>query len=138
VQANFHDPASFVIHGLFGLPFLLAASGVAVAWYLYLVRPDIPATLARRFGFLYRLLDRKYWFDEVYQLLFAGGARGIGGLLWRFGDAALIDGLVVNGAARTVGWFSGVVRGLQTGMLYHYAFAMIVGLMALLFFFVGA
>ena len=137
VAEEFDGPASFALHGLLSPAFWLAMAGVVVAWFLYVARPDIPATLASRFGILYRMLDRKYWFDEAYQFLFAGGARGIGGALWRLGDTVLIDGLFVNGTARTVGWFAGVVRGLQTGMLYHYAFAMIVGLLALLFFYVG-
>ena len=137
VAEEFDGPASFALHGLLSPAFWLAMAVVVVAWFLYVARPDIPATLASRFGILYRMLDRKYWFDEAYQFLFAGGARGTGGALWRLGDTVLIDGLFVNGTARTVGWFAGVVRGLQTGMLYHYAFAMIVGLLALLFFYVG-
>ena len=81
---------------------------------------------------VYRLLVNKFYFDEIYQAVFAGGSRGLGDALWRVGDAALIDGAAVNGSARMVGWLSGVFRRVQTGYLYHYAFAMIIGLSALL------
>ncbi|MFQ5644826.1 MAG: NADH-quinone oxidoreductase subunit L, partial [Thiogranum sp.] len=85
--------------------------------------------LAAHVGVLYDILVRKYGFDELYQFLFAGGARGAGGLLWRIGDEGLIDGLMVNGSARAVGWFSRVARRIQSGFLYDYAFAMIIGLL---------
>ena len=88
--------------------------------------------IARRAGALYTLLANKYYFDELYQALFADGARRVGTLLWKLGDVAIIDGFFVNGSARVVGWFSAIVSRLQSGRVYHYAFMMIVGLFALL------
>ena len=78
------------------------------------------------------ILLRKYGFDELYQFLFAKGARGVGGLLWRLGDQGLIDGLIVNGTAKAVGRFAGIARKIQSGFLYDYAFAMIIGLLMLM------
>jgi NADH-quinone oxidoreductase subunit L len=92
--------------------------------------------IQQRLRLIHTVLVRKYGFDEFNQFFFAGGAREIGSVLWRIGDVKLIDGLMVNGSARAVGWFSGVVRHLQSGYLYHYAFAMIIGLLALLGWFV--
>ena len=99
---------------------------------MYIKRPELPERLAARFSVVYDILVRKYGFDELYQFLFAGGARGIGGLFWRRGDEGVIDGLVVNGTARAVVWFSGVARRVQSGFLYDYAFAMIIGLLVLM------
>jgi NADH-quinone oxidoreductase subunit L len=126
----------FIAHGFTGLPVWLALGGVATAWFLYLKRPELPDLIQARLRWVYEVLDRKYGFDTFNQLVFAGGARALGGLLWRVGDVRLIDGLIVNGSAGAVGWLSGVVRHLQSGYLYHYAFAMIVGLVVLLGWFV--
>jgi NADH-quinone oxidoreductase subunit L len=134
--AHWHGALSFALHGFLSLPFLLAFAGVATAWYLYIVRPDLPAVIRERFSFVHSILDRKYGFDEFNQWFFAGGARGVGSALWRFGDAAIIDGLMVNGSAKLVGWVSGIVRHIQSGLLFHYAFAMIIGLTVLIFVFV--
>ena len=107
-------------------------AGVATAWFLYMKAPAVPAKIAEALSPLRRVLEAKYGFDAFNEWFFAGGARGTGGVLWRFGDVRLIDGLLVNGSARLVGWFSQLMRGVQSGYLYHYAFAMIVGLLALL------
>ena len=85
---------------------------------------------------VHTVLARKYYFDDLYETLLAGFGRAVGGGLWRVGDERLIDGLMVNGSARGVGWLSGVIRRIQTGLLYHYAFAMIVGLLLLVSLFV--
>ena len=106
------------------------------AWFLYLNRPDLSREIRDRFGLVYTILDRKYGFDEFNQRVFAGGSRAIGKFLWKVGDVTLIDGLLVNGSAKTVGWISSVVRHIQTGLLYQYAFAMILGLLGLLTWFV--
>ncbi len=126
----------FIGHGLATPPFWLALSGAALAWYLYTVRTDLPRRVAQRFGVLYAIVERKYGFDELYQMLFAGGARVLGRGLWRGGDVALIDGLVVNGSARLVGWFAGIVRLFQTGLIYQYAFTMIIGVFAVMTLFI--
>ena len=107
-----------------------------MAWFLYLVQPTLPGKIAAAFRPIHAILLDKYGFDRFNDWFFAGGARGTGSKLWRWGDVALIDGLLVNGSGRLVGWFSGVMRGVQSGYLYHYAFAMIIGLLALLGVFV--
>ncbi len=135
-RMGYHGLFAFVLHGSTSLPFVLAVLGFATAWICYLRRPDIPEWLADRFRFIYGLLVRKYGFDDFNDRVFAGGARGTGRALWQLGDVRLIDGLVVNGSAHLVGWFSGVVRQVQSGYLYHYAFAMIIGLLCLLGYFV--
>ena len=127
----FHGWWGMVLHSLGTAPFWLAAAGVGVAYYLYMVRIDLPDKIAERFSPVYRILVNKYGFDDFNDWFFAGGSRGIGKGLWRFGDVTFIDGFIVNGSARAVGWFSAVMRHLQTGYLYHYAFAMIIGLLLL-------
>jgi len=129
---EFHGPAAFALHGLQALPFWLAVAGLVVAWYLYLQRPDIPGRIASGLSGLYRLLSNKYYLDDINQAVFAGGARRLGNFLWKVGDVAIIDGFFVNGAARLVGFFSGVIRHFQSGYVYHYAFMMIIGLFVLL------
>ena len=132
VADSFHGAASFVLHGLYPGPTWLAAAGVISAWYIYLKKPQIATSLKQRLSWVYNLLDHKYYFDRFNEIVFAGGSRGIGQVLWRLGDALMIDGLIVNGSARLVGWFAGVARYSQTGYLNHYAFAMISGLILLL------
>ena len=136
VKGEFHGPAQFVLHSFTGPAVYLAAFGVLSAWYLYIKRPELPAQIAARVSPLYELLANKFYVDEIYQAVFAGGSRGLGTALWRVGDVALIDGGMVNGSARVVGWLSGLLRHLQSGLLYHYAFAMIIGLSALLAWYV--
>ncbi|MCW8945763.1 MAG: NADH-quinone oxidoreductase subunit L [Sedimenticola sp.] len=137
---GFHGTWAFFTHGIFGLPTLLAASGVAVAFIFYIKKPELAAGWKKRFESvgIYQILDKKYGFDETYQALFAGGSRGIGQLLWNIGDKGLIDGLIINGSARSIGRFAGWVRNIQTGYLFHYAIAMILGLLVLLTWFVIA
>ncbi len=136
VGEEFHGPAAFVVHALKQAPVYLALAGVLAAWFLYIKRPDLPGRIADRFAAIYKLLVNKFYFDEIYQAVFATGSRNLGNALWRVGDVAIIDGGLVNGSARVVGWLSGVIRRLQTGYLYHYAFAMIIGLSVLLAWYV--
>jgi NADH-quinone oxidoreductase subunit L len=133
---GYHGPMGFVLHGIMAPPFWLAMAGLGTAWYVYMKRPQIAANVKARFDWLYVILDRKYGFDEFNQAVFAAGSRGLGKLLWMVGDRALIDGMAVNGSARTVGWFASVVRVVQTGYLNHYAIVIIVGLLGLLSWFV--
>ena len=123
---------AFALHGFQTLPFWLAMAGVATAYVLYIQAPHIPAQIARRFSAIHKLLDEKYYFDRFNEVVFAGGARWLGNLAWTKVDAGFIDGSLVNGSANLVGQISGIVRHLQTGVLYHYAFAMIIGLLVLL------
>jgi len=136
VKEEFHGPVQFVVHAFTGPAVYLAAAGVLAAWYLYIKRTDLPGQIAARASGLYTLLANKFYFDEIYQAVFARGSRGLGTALWRVGDVALIDGGMVNGSARVVGWVSGLLRQLQSGYLYHYAFAMVIGLSALLAWYV--
>ncbi len=132
VGEHFHGALSFALHGLQAPAFWLVVAGAVSAWFIYLQRPSIADQLAQRFAVIYNILDRKYGFDELYQAVFARGSYRFGRGLWRYGDAGMIDGLLVNGTAATVGWFAAVFRRVQSGYLYHYAFAMIIGLLGLL------
>ncbi len=133
---DFHGWFGMVLHGVTTLPFWLAFSGVAVAWFLYMKRPDIPEWFEQKLSFVHKLLVNKYYFDKFNEIVFAGGSLAIGKVFSKFGDEKLIDGLIVNGSARTVGYVSSVIRHIQTGYLYHYAFAMIIGLIVLMGIFV--
>ncbi len=134
--ADYHGVWGMILHGLMQPPFWLAIAGVGVAWFCYLKRPDYPRRAAESLSLVYRVLLDKYGFDRFNAWFFAGGARMVGTVFWRGGDVALIDGLIVNGSAHMVGWWSGVMRKVQSGYLYHYAFVMILGLLALLGIFV--
>ncbi len=127
---------SAVLHGILTPPFWLALAGIAGAWYCYCRNPAMPARIARAAGPLYRILQNKYGFDDFYQALFARGSVRCGKLLYRNVDAGLIDGALVNGAAHTVAAISVVLRKIQTGYTYHYAFVMIIGLFSLITLFV--
>jgi NADH-quinone oxidoreductase subunit L len=134
-DSDYHGLWSFFTHGLVSVPFFLALAGILVAWLLYLRRPEMPKRIAIKLGPAYAIVARKYGFDELYSWLFAGGARTLGKGFWRGGDLAVIDGIVVNGSARVVGWFSGVVRLFQSGFVYQYAFSMLIGVVILAFWF---
>jgi len=136
VGEHFHGAWSFIEHGFAGPALYLAALGVFSAWFIYIKHPSIAEKTRQRFDLIYKILDRKYGFDEFNEWAFGAGSRGLGNRLWQFGDVVLIDGLIVNGSAKLVAWFSSVVRHLQTGLLYHYAFAMIIGVLMLLTLFV--
>ncbi len=129
---DFHGAFRMGLHAFTSLPFILAASGVALAHHFYIRRPSIPATIKRRMHWLYRIMENKYYFDSFNERVFAAGSRFIGNKLWQIGDVQIIDGTLVNGTARLIGRISGVVRQLQSGLIYHYAFAMIIGVFLLL------
>ena len=136
VAEHFHGSLSFVMHAFGGPAIYLAIAGVATAWYVYMKRPELADTIRQRFNALYTLLVNKYYADDFNETVFAGGARGVGQLLWKIGDVLIIDGLLVNGSARVVGWTAAIVRKIQTGHLYTYAFSMIIGLLFILSWFV--
>jgi NADH-quinone oxidoreductase subunit L len=136
VGEGYHGLLGFVLHGFTAPPFLLGLLGFGAAWAGYGLWPALPEWVAQRFRLVHAILVRKYGFDDFNDVVFAGGARGTGWALWQLGDVRLIDGLMVNGSARLVGWFSGAVRQMQSGYLYHYAFAMIIGLLVLIAYFV--
>ena len=129
---QFHGVIGMMLHGVTTLPFWFALAGAVTAGYLYIVNPELPGVLRQKFSFLVNILTEKYGFDRFNDWFFAGGARALGGGLWKFGDVTVIDGLMVNGSARVVGWISSLVRLFQSGYIYHYAFTMIIGVFVLL------
>ncbi|HKC54457.1 MAG TPA: NADH-quinone oxidoreductase subunit L [Burkholderiales bacterium] len=135
MAAEFHGVLPMMADAVKTIPFWLTAAGIAAAWYLYILKPELPAKLREKAGVLVTILEEKYGFDRFNDWFFAGGARKLGAGLWRFGDVTVIDGLMVNGSARLIGWFAGVVRLIQSGFIYHYAFFMIIGVSVLLTYF---
>ncbi|HWT14816.1 MAG TPA: NADH-quinone oxidoreductase subunit L, partial [Patescibacteria group bacterium] len=129
---EFHGVVAFALHGLQTAPFWFAFAGFALATYLYLFNPGMPGRIYVALRPLARILENKYGFDDFYQAVFARGSLLLGRGLWKGGDVALIDGAIVNGSATLVERASSIMRWMQSGYLYHYAFAMILGLIALL------
>ena len=129
---EFHGAAAMALHGLTALPFWLALAGVVTAYVFYLVKPEIPAALAKTFSPVVRLLENKYYMDWINERIFAPAARGVGMGLWKGGDVGLIDGVAIDGSARAVGAVAALARRLQTGYLYWYALVMIVGVIGLM------
>jgi NADH-quinone oxidoreductase subunit L len=136
IAKEFHGWFGMSTHALTTLPFWLMIAGVASAYYCYLVNPSVPAWFYRTFKPLHTLLDNKYYMDRFNEIVFAAGSLKLGRGLWKGGDQAIIDGIAINGSARLIGLLSSTARWLQTGYIYHYAIAMIVGVGGLLFFFV--
>jgi NADH-quinone oxidoreductase subunit L len=132
---EFHSAAAMGVHAFTTAPFWLALAGVVAAYYCYMINPRVPAAFYKTLRPIHTLLDNKYYMDKFNEVVFAGGARGVGKVLWQVGDRTLIDGLLVNGSAKLVGWFSTVVRTFQTGYIYHYAFVMILGVLGTLLYF---
>ncbi|WP_026640291.1 NADH-quinone oxidoreductase subunit L [Bordetella petrii] len=133
---NWHGWVAYGLHAFQTLPFWLVVAGAVISWYCYLVNPKVPAAIKSGLSGVYKLLDNKYYVDWINEQVIARGARCLGHGLWQSGDRGLIDGVLVNGSARVVGWVAAVSRHLQSGFIYHYAFAMIIGIMALITFFV--
>jgi NADH-quinone oxidoreductase subunit L len=131
IGEHFTGPVGFLIHGLMAPAFWLAMAGLGAAWFIYMKKPQIAEVASQRLSLIYKMLCNAYGFDRFNEKVFAGGSRLLGRGLWQVGDVKLIDGLMVNGTAKAVGWFSGVIRHAQTGYLYTYAFAMILGVAAL-------
>ena len=130
---EYHGIWGFVVHGItHGLAFWLAMAGLFTAWFVYTRQPKYAEMAKQKFNIIYRIFESKYGFDRFNEIFFAGGARGTGWTLWKLGDVLIIDGLLVNGSAKVVGWIAGVVRHVQSGYLYHYAFGMILGLLGLM------
>ncbi len=134
--AQFQGPVALALHGLVTAPFWLALAGVVSAYYMYMVNPALPEAIKRRVMPIYTLLENKYYMDWFNENVLAPAARGLGVALWKVGDQAVIDGAVVNGSWRIVGWISGVVRKFQTGYLYDYALTMLLGIFVLMTYFV--
>ena len=135
LKSEFHGAWGMIVHGFSTPPFWLALAGAVTAWYCYILKPDLPAKIRSKLSFFVNILDQKYGFDRFNDWFFAGGSRKMGAGLWKFGDVTIIDGIMVNGTAKLIGWFSGVARKAQTGHVYTYAFTMILGVFALLTWF---
>jgi NADH-quinone oxidoreductase subunit L len=129
---EFHGTVPMFWDAFLSAPFWIMVAGFAVATYVYLFNPAIAGRAARMFLPIFKMLTRKYWVDEVYYNLFARGGVKLGRAFWKGGDRAVLDGVMIDGSASVVERSSHVFRRLQTGFLYHYAFAMIVGLILLL------
>jgi NADH-quinone oxidoreductase subunit L len=125
-----------VLHGFVTPALYLALAGTVAAWFIYMRKPELADFFASKFGFVHRLLENKYGFDDFNQKVFAGGSLKLADKLWSVGDVKMIDGMMVNGSANKVGVFSALIRTVQSGYLYHYAFAMIIGLLAMLSVFI--
>jgi NADH-quinone oxidoreductase subunit L len=132
----FHGPVAMALHGLQAVPFWLALAGVALAYYMYLVNPAVPAAIKRSLHPLYVVMDNKYYLDWINENIIARAARILGTVLWKGGDRAIIDGAVVNGSWKIVGWVAGVVRWVQSGYIYHYALFMVLGVFVFMTYFV--
>ncbi|MBU6501589.1 MAG: NADH-quinone oxidoreductase subunit L [Burkholderiales bacterium] len=133
---DFHGPLQMALESFTSAPFWLTVAGAVSAYYMYMVNPAVPAAIRRALGPIYTWLDQKYYMDWFNENVLARGVRAVGTGLWKGGDLGLIDGLVVNGSWKLVRRASGVVRWVQSGYLYHYALAMIVGVFVLMTYFV--
>lgn len=131
--ADYHGPLGFILHA-FKHPLVLSLLilGFLIAWFAYSYKPSTAEKVSSKLKWIISVLEHKYGFDAFNQFFLAGGSRRIGQYLWQIGDVKLIDGLLINGSAYSVRWISGLVRQIQSGYLYHYAFVMIVGLLVLL------
>ena len=121
-----------MIEGFTGWPFILAFLGFATATYVYLFNPSVADKAQSALRPLWIVLDRKYWFDPIYQAVFARGSLLLGRGLWKGGDVGVIDNVLIDGTSAGVARIAASVRWVQSGYLYTYAFAMILGLVALL------
>ncbi|MCE1161337.1 MAG: NADH-quinone oxidoreductase subunit L [Thiomonas sp.] len=133
---HFHGALAMTLHGFTTLPLWLAIAGFATAYYAYMVNLNFPRTVQRALGPIYTLLDHNYYFDWFNEHVLSAAARLLGTGLWKGGDVGLIDGLLVNGTARVVGWSARLVRLVQTGYIYYYALAMIAGVVVFMGYFV--
>jgi NADH-quinone oxidoreductase subunit L len=136
LHEEWHGWVAFGLHAFQTVPFWLVVAGAVIAWYCYLINPKVPAKIQSSLSGINKVLENKYYVDWVNEQIIARGLRCLGRGLWQTGDRGIIDGLLINGSARVVGWVAAVSRHLQSGFIYHYAFAMIIGIMALVTFFV--
>ncbi len=136
LREEWHGWVAFGLHAFQTLPFWLVVAGAVIAWYCYLINPKVPAAIKSSLSGVNKVLENKYYVDWVNEQIIARGLRCLGRGLWQTGDRGIIDGFLINGSARVVGWVAAISRHLQSGFIYHYAFAMIIGIMALVTFFV--
>ena len=136
LKNDFGGAVTMGLHAFGSAPFWLALAGVVAAYYCYMVNRKVPEWFFNKFHVVFTVLDNKYYMDKFNQAVFANGALLLGGGFWNIGDKGLIDGLVINGSARVVGWFSRLARVFQSGYIYHYAFVMILGVVGFLTYFI--
>ena len=127
---------NMLAHSFLTLPFWLAVAGIITAWLFYIRFPKWPDLIYQRFRLVWFILDHKYGFDDFNKIVFINGTRKLSDLLWNVIDVFVIDGLIVNGVANSVKRIASKVRVVQSGLVYHYAFAMIVGIVLLISWFV--
>ena len=132
----YHGPFGMALHSIISLPFLFASSGVLLAYYCYQINLNLPKFVFSRTQGIYRILENKYGFDTFNEKFFALGSRFLGEKFWQIGDIKIIDGWLVNGTARSIGKLSEKIRVIQSGYIYHYAFAMVIGVFLFLTFFI--
>ncbi len=132
----YHGPFGMALHSIISLPFLFASSGVLLAYYCYQINLNLPKFVFSRTRGIYRILENKYGFDTFNEKFFALGSRFLGEKFWQIGDMKIIDGWLVNGTARSIGKLSEKIRVIQSGYIYHYAFAMVIGVFLFLTFFI--
>ncbi len=132
----YHGPFGMALHSIISLPFLFASSGVLLAYYCYQINLNLPKFVFSRTQGIYRILENKYGFDTFNEKFFALGSRFLGEKFWQIGDMKIIDGWLVNGTARSIGKLSEKIRVIQSGYIYHYAFAMVIGVFLFLTFFI--
>ena len=132
----FHGPLQMALHAFSTAPFWLALAGVVTSYLMYMVFPAVPTAIKRNVMPVFNLLENKYYLDWINENILARGARALGMGLWKVGDQAVIDGTLVNGSWKLVGWVSSIVRKGQSGYLYHYALVMILGIFVLMTYFV--
>lgn len=133
---GWHGWLAYGLHGFITLPFWLVVAGFVICWYCYMVNPAVPAAIKSKLSGLNTVLENKYYADWFNEQVIMRGARCLGRGLWQKGDRGFIDGVLVNGSAHVVGMVAAVSRHIQSGYIYHYAFAMIIGILAFLTYFV--
>ena len=136
LEGIFHGPLAMAVHALQTAPFWLALAGVVTAYYMYMINPALPAAIKKSMRPIYSLLENKYYMDWFNENVLARFARLLGAGLWKVGDQALIDGAVVNGSWKCVGWIAGILRWIQSGYIFHYALIMLLGVFGLMTYFV--
>ena len=132
LKEHFHSAFGLLQHSIATVPFWMMVGGSLAAWVFSLYRKDWAKRIQERFHRTNYVLESLYGFDRLNEIVFVRGSRKLGDFLWRISDMAIIDQFVVNGSARLMRFMGSVIRPVQTGYLYHYAFFMIIGLMLVL------
>ena len=119
-------------HAVIALPFWFTLAGIATAWYCYMIDPEVPIKISQRYSLIYNALVNRYGFDKLNDWIFVKGTQRLSRFFYYFTDLKVIDGWMVNGSGKNIYKVASLAKRLQTGYLFHYAFAMIIGLFGLL------